>query len=1596
MNSPASPFRSRQKGFALIVTLLILTLLTVTIVSFFSQATGDLRMADTYSRSQDTKQLADSTVNLVIAQIRDATVGFERAADGSLDTDSRLAWASQPGMLRTWDDTGNDYRHYKLYSDDQMIISSDHTTELTTDITEAFDWTPRDRDNDGNAETVYDALWVDLNAPAVRADNSLAYPIVIPPDNLDSVNGLAVDDPTTPNQEGVQGFSIDNPTAFDSNKGVSPVNNPAAMPAKWLYVLADGTIVTPTPSGSSPELADLGPTATQANPPVGRIAFWTDDESCKVNINTASEGVFWDVPMGWSLVEYGNSGSTPPFGFSNAVPGDKEFQRTPGHPATTSLSAVFGGADLGNMPVQRPVDSNNAYLLEEYYDLIPQIAFGGTQGGTAPSSGANTITLDQERLYASIDELYYRPERQAYQEDADKTGLDAEAVSKARFFATTTSRAPDVTVWNTPRIALWPQMADSTNARNAKDRLLAFCSTLNDYPYYFSRATVFNPNDKNTDNLDAADFGSSQSQTEDFPGAPQTATGFDPDDDTTLPQRNRQLYHYLQELTDANIPGFGGSLANKYPEDRDQILTQIFDYIRSGIYTFNLTGLLPAYHPKPYEWNDSSERTAGRSELNASGSSVPIRIPSSETPSGFTQGTGRFITIGQVAFGFAMTDFKDTTTLAQNRGGQDHDPVTWWQPTTGGDGVPDDELSGLFTPTEIGMVESELNQLRNEIWDPTNSKFSDSDYDEIRDALPSPFLPDPEPTSNFMNTLMFRVFDGIGDPSTTEIRSYVLVNPINLMPGQPYITPYARVEIEGLENLEVLQQGGAQQNLGFPSRANANRIMGAKREGWGNYGSSTPTYFIHSLAASINSSVSPGPNDGILTNHNAEDFDANPNLTAYPWVSQPILIQPIAQKWGSVGDNPINWGIPNKTWEQIDEDEYTDEEVLQTKVFEMDMRRAHPKLTLIGGNITIRIYSPLDPVNSAEPIQTIEIEVPNMDMPTPTMPIAWVQPRSWWESNDNAVHRDKDIFEDDGHAAWNPDATHFYHRYIEWTKGEGGNPDTYDEAQPWDFEGRFTPYGGSKSWLKQLITKGDSIRSIAPNAASSAKGDLRLLALRPEVPINLPGDSEPAYAPYGPFNDVAVRQIFANRIEGGNEKDYLAYDYPPGDNPMIYAKRGSIDGAATKTDKGTNDRNNASNDHVYTGTPLKGRKSHIVNSVFYAGEIDGFEMANGEPGDFSAHFGNFAIGPWIMKGDEGFQGNTGGYVSPYYTGSTNFNTEFTQFSFSPNRQVPSPVMFGTLPTGVYSEQPWQTLLFCPNPAAGTDHPGFGQGQVGPDGFPRAPYSLPPDHLFLDLFHMPVVEPYAISEPFSTAGKVNLNQAIMPFGHIQRDTGLRAVLKSTKLMAVHNDSIGFDQAGNKGAYSMSYPTGFNVFSKISHYGRSGQDFRYAINLEETLQGWARRFTDFNDLYRSASEVCSLLLVPEKVDGYDYGPASSISEPTFDQTSDWWDDFLLTADNYRESPYNQIYPRVTTKSNIYRVHFTVQTLKKMGGGGANFSEWDEDRDQVLSEYRGSSVVERFIDPNDPDLPDFATLPLNDSDAVLDKYYRFRVLETKRFVP
>ena len=107
--------------------------------------------------------------------------------------------------------------------------------------------------------------------------------------------------------------------------------------------------------------------------------------------------------------------------------------------------------------------------------------------------------------------------------------------------------------------------------------------------------------------------------------------------------------------------------------------------------------------------------------------------------------------------------------------------------------------------------------------------------------------------------------------------------------------------------------------------------------------------------------------------------------------------------------------------------------------------------------------------------------------------------------------------------------------------------------------------------------------------------------------------------------------------------------------------------------------------------------------------------------------------------------------------------------------------------------------------------------------------------------------------------------------------------------------------------------------------------------------------------------------------------------------FWEANRLTGDNTKERPYATMQPRLTTKSNIYRVHMIVQTLQKVRS--SNPEEFNPEKDKVTGQWRGSAIIERFIDPNDRNIPDYFN-DRNFRKDSLEKFYNYRVLHLKQF--
>ncbi len=515
----------------------------------------------------------------------------------------------------------------------------------------------------------------------------------------------------------------------------------------------------------------------------------------------------------------------------------------------------------------------------------------------------------------------------------------------------------------------------------------------------------------------------------------------------------------------------------------------------------------------------------------------------------------------------------------------------------------------------------------------------------------------------------------------------------------------------------------------------------------------------------------------------------------------------------------------------------------------------------------------------------------------------------------------------------------------------------------------------SAAWISEyVIVKGDTVRSVVVSAASDSttKGDYRMLCALREVPSQ-------AFTHHPDYFSTTKAEAQSLRNGAKTSAPHFGRSYVgPG---TIFGQQHAWQIAGYDFDS----KNKVTKTYGLLKDVQYSDVCQSVGPIKLDGAFNAFDL----PGDWDTGSGGFEDGPYVNKPDDNGMTTVGKNGAGYYGRMAGLGQDYTEASsFSPNRQICSAVAFGSLPSGVYSMPspvnkavPWQTLLFCPNPPSRST--GAGQEPSEADHWGFKP---PRDHLFLDLFWMPVVEPYAISEPFSTAGKVNLNTQIMPFSYIRRDTGLCATLRSLRITALTPDL-----AYGGGTPAKCYK---DVNSSLSY------ETAHEVNMDETLKGLARRF-DAGDIYRSASEICDIFLVPRKIIGRDYPPHDqTAANPTYAQMVNWWNGSLdnqkdaheLTGDNLRESPYNQIYARLTTKSNTFTVHHRVQVLKKARSTAAD--EWDESMDRMVAETRGSTLIERYIDPNDSQVPNFVANPKQS--GALDDYYRFRVILRKTFAP
>ncbi|MEI6535296.1 MAG: Verru_Chthon cassette protein A, partial [Verrucomicrobiaceae bacterium] len=652
--------KSRTAGAALILTLGMLVLLTGLVLAFLMMVRTESGASKAYVGGTDARQLADSALNLVIGQIRDAS------------TQPGLAWTSQPGLIRTFDTSGKAVKNYKLYSADSLVEDGTFNPASGTDLPAA------------TATITQPGLWTDLNSPVVdqtRTDPFDAtkklkvYPI------FDGNHMQLINDPVSGTQMGQLSLNKSGTADIEGFKVDQYATRAVTMPVKWLYMLKDGTLAPAQASGAAGDVQVMVPAGKEttaqgeANSVVARVAFWADDETAKVNINTAAEGTFSDTPaaLGTAVDHPEAASGGPPAAVDDAMyewdlaarqGANKEYQRYPGHPATTSLSTIFGS----QLMKRSTVNNNRALMAEEIFKLSPRVSgaeYNGaadpslslpvkdnsSKSGTARAGGGtgdtafNPVTPDADRLYASIDDFIYNPNFNAsatpprvkwtLAEPVAGRDTTREMLEMSRFFLTANSKAPEQNMFNLPRVSIWPEQFDSAR-RTAFDKLFAFCSTVgpktgtNSLPFYFTRKSA-----------------GSSGMLLDATGNP---TGIDPAGD--LSARNLALMAYLKKLTERAIPGWDASAASsktflgKYGADKDQILTEIFDYVRcTNLADQSDTSIDSSYTkslPRPATGTKTAAFPPDAAHTSTLAEVVPILMPDG------TRGIGRTVTVSEI------------------------------------------------------------------------------------------------------------------------------------------------------------------------------------------------------------------------------------------------------------------------------------------------------------------------------------------------------------------------------------------------------------------------------------------------------------------------------------------------------------------------------------------------------------------------------------------------------------------------------------------------------------------------------------------------------------------------------------------------------------------------------------------------------------------------------------------------------------------------------------------------------------------------------------------------------------------------------------
>lgn len=1778
----------RHRGLALIIVLSMLALATIVILAFLSIADTEHKATITYSSSQTSRRLADTAVNLVVSQIR---AGSQR----QVNTEP-VIHATQPGAVRKYNAAGIFIGGYKLFSDKDMVFlapvaSADNPNQYEEQFVTQSE--PPANWNAGNNI----ARYVDINEPVVKGvldaagnatQTQVYFPVVDPRAAQDIDPGVGDDVP-------VEGFSYSETTAIsnnnlaqasDANPQQRPIVLPGAaggnlnelrlaMPVQWLYLLKDGAVgylddglrfnVLNGSSGGlgggvTSTLQDTYGVPSETNPMVGRIAFWTDDESCKININTASEPTYTGQPLFYHERDQS---------WADFPPARAEYQRFPGHPATVALSSVLYPNPL--LTDQRSLDTygplgrisgaalaNALAVKEKIYDLIPRIHTGGSVGGTrafqqddfralsGDSTNSTAVAIQQaigERLYASVDELIFDQEVSGNQRvlnnaQAGNVNLfTRDSLARASAFLTAHSRASEINMYGLPRIAMWP-IDESADRRTGFDNLIGFCSRIGPpgNTYYFTRAHART-----------------------IPGG-GNINGARYDSDLA---RNKQLLNMLDKLLNRPFPSAtrSGAPSRSYVQKHGernvrQMIIQFFDYIRTtNLYDSYLvpqnrsewpsapinwsnpdTGLYSVRDSNRNNWRtytDGVVRDSNGANINRPWADKFLPGHGQVTPAEWTvggttyRGFGRFVSISEIGLQFICTadgkpdmySWRTPTKVALNNDRDDRYEI----PLSAADGVDpknvyqdDDWIESLTAaaqpmnpndyPTEAERdvaitVHGGKSALRLSEDAEFNNSYKvderESSFDVVHDAVN---LMDHEQRCRITNIGLAQWGQGIldnGNPYLVSLkrRFYSNFPPLssdavgnllyNTVPSDKF-----HINLSGRAKnkmrWERYHPGHDSANWNYtlpidtPLQPDEKRIQAMLHLEFFcpsvGYSQIVPDMTIVLDGNAVSNIEVDGASGALFsttgdivlkTEKPLYEPDATPEVGGFASFRKIAVGRKAKGFLGAGAQIPADLSYNENAVGRV-HDGLLNLDLISNFV---TVKRDQPLQFRGGGSIRIDIYDTHD-YQRAQPVQTIFFNLQAGRAPAPDLVSVGtyrvnytasdgsiynhppVQAPRWWGFHaDGVLGRVGGALAEGGRASLRGRLNRDY-------PGEGVNSETRahyrgvdagaNGAVPQSMPGaraliygkdsgnylgvRLVPsttpnalvqrmkYGPNpadslSSWDRPWHFGSDSLRTLQP-----AHGDARIIAAKKTVAAS-------EWTPHRLWSDENefIAHNFSSYTAGGEP----GFDYGNSNtNPDVNMSVRPLPPAVSMV--------GSDNKYVPGRHPdaPHGRSSFARTPLAAHEYIQRYyDFDDSDPGGRIGPFinkpdeGNYSIGEYTRTGWPGpkvWRGTyfrSDGITERFAAGSGSF--------FTPNRMISSPVMFGSLPSRVWDDNgsgAWTNLLFRP-------HVSIPNGITG--GVPSAAVhpgeETPPDHYLLDLFWMPVVEPYAISEPLSTAGKINMNYQMLPFTHIRRATALHAVMKGEVFAALPNSQYELSKVVRNGwgVNGSTAPVMRSESNSNAYWHRTiaidrfkplgGSDSRWwEIAVGQRVQGTLLQFEErFNfgksvgatelpagmrgGLFRSASQICEIHLIPNPLPGgatANVTPASVASvNGRDDAMGSFWAAHCATGDNTRERPYSNLYARLTTRSNTFRVHVRAQSIRK-SLRSVDPALFDPNRDLMSGEFRGSFLLERYIDQGDLGSAgaqiDFAAAANPFALDPLENYYRFRILESKRFAP